>query len=149
MSALFELLCGCWVVITKMWNFIYGNAGLPIGGVFFYIMLVTVLASFVVCLKSNDANKWKIRCYSSAVVAFLATAPIMINYLFKRSSHMASCIPVISSADIIALHVLFIVGLIGIVLVCFVRMYIEKQRNELQVKIKAVDGALKKLWTEL
>ena len=62
---------------------------------------------------------------------------------------MASCIPVISSADIIALHVLFIVGLIGIVLVCFVRMYIEKQRNELQVKIKAVDGALKKLWTEL
>lgn len=149
MSALFELLRGCWIVITKMWNFIYGSAGLPIGGVFFYIMLITVIASFVVCLKSDDTNKWKIRCYSSAVVSLLSIIPIIISYLFKRPSHSTSCIPVISLADIIALHVLFIAGLVGIVLICLVRMYIEKQRNELQVKIKAVDSALEKLRTEL
>ena len=145
MSAIFELLCGCWIVVTKMWNFIYGNAGLPVGGIFFYIMLLTVITSFVICLKSGDANKWKMRCYSSIVVAVLAVAPIMINYIFKSPSCSTSCIPVMSSADIVALHVLFIVGLIGIVLVCSVRMYIEKQRNELQSKIKAVDNALEEL----
>lgn len=149
MSALFELLRGCWIVITKMWNFIYGSAGLPIGGVFFYIMLITVIASFVVCLKSDDTNKWKIRCYSSAVVSLLSITPIIISYLFKRPSYSTSCVTVISSADIIALRVLFIVVLIGIVLVCSVRMYIEKQRNELQAEIKAVDGVLEKLRTDL
>ncbi len=127
---------------------IYGSLGA--GSEFLTWMFIAAIVAFILCFNNdNKQNKWAWRCWCYIPVMLLAAAPMVGNY---ANVPIFGIIPVGVStlgADVVASQVILLIWLLVTALVLVAGMYIEKQRNELQAKIKAVDGALKKLRAEL
>lgn len=135
--------------ISSSLNLIYGlgaDSGFP-AQLFGAAVLAFML--YYICYNDDKQNKWAGRCWCYIPVILFAAAPIVSNYanvpIFDTTPVGVSTL----GADVIASLVILLIWLLATALVLVAGMYIEKQRNELQAKIKAVDSALEKLRTEL
>ena len=136
-----------WISNSLNFGAIYGSLGA--NSEFFSCIFIVAIVAFILCYNANKQNKWSCRCLCYIPVILLVAAPIVGNYanvpIFGITPVGVSTL----GADVVASQVILLIWLLATALVLVAGMYIEKQRNELQAKIKAVDSALKKLCAEL
>ena len=144
-----------WIYNSLNFDAIYGSFGaiygsLGAGSEYYTCIFIAAIVAFILCYNNdNKQNKWAGRCWCYIPVILLAAAPLVGNYanvpIFGITPVGVSTL----GANVVASHVILLIWLLATALVLVVGMYIEKQRNELQAKIKAVNGALEKLRAEL
>lgn len=136
-----------WTFNSLNFGAIYGSLG--VGSEYYVWIFIVLLSAFILCFNNDKQNKWAWRCWCYIPVILFAAAPIVGNYanmpIFGTPHVGVSTL----GADVVASQVILLIWLLATALVLVAGMYIEKQMNELQAKIKAVDGALEKLRTEL
>ena len=137
-----------WISNSLNFGAIYGSLGA--GSEYYTCIFIAAIVAFILCYNNdNKQNKWAGRCWCYIPVILLAAAPLVGNYanvpIFGITPVGVSTL----GADVVASQVILLIWLLVTALVLVVGMYIEKQRNELQAKIKAVNGALEKLRAEL
>lgn len=142
------VFCGVsWTSNSLNFGAIYGSLGA--GSEYYTWIFIAAIVAFILCLNNDKQNKWAWRCWCYIPVILLAAAPI-VGYYANVPIFATTPVGVrILGADVVASQVILLIWLLATALVLVAGMYIEKQRNELQVKLKAVDGALEKLRTEL
>lgn len=150
LSWIFNVASGgvSWTSNSLNFGAIYGSLGA--GSAYYTWISIAAIVAFILCYSNdNKQNKWALRCWCYIPVILFAAAPIVGNYanvpIFGTTPVGVSTL----GADVVASQVILLIWLLATALVLVAGMYIEKQRNELQVKIKAVDSALEKLRTEL
>lgn len=139
-----------WISNSLNFGAIYGSLGAGSGfpAQLFGAAVLAFMLCYI-CYDDDKQNKWAGRCWCYIPVILFAAAPIVGNYanvpIFGTTPVGVSTLGV----DVVASQVILLIWLLATALVLVAGMYIEKQRNELQAKIKAVDGALEKLRTDL
>ena len=132
-----------WISNSLNFGAIYGSLG--VNSEFFPWIFIVAIVAFIFCYNANKQNKWSCRCLCYIPVILSVAAPIVGNYanvpIFGITPVGVSTL----GANVVASHVILLIWLLATALVLVAGMYIEKQRNELQAKIKAVDSALEKL----
>ena len=132
-----------WISNSLNFGAIYGSLG--VNSEFFPWIFIVAIVAFIFCCNANKQNKWSCRCVCYIPVILSVAAPIVGNYanvpIFGITPVGVSTL----GANVVASHVILLIWLLATALVLVAGMYIEKQRNELQSKIKAVDNALEEL----
>lgn len=142
------VFCGVsWTSNSFNFGAIYGSLGA--GSEYYTWIFIAAIVAFILCYNNDKQNKWAWRCWCYIPVMLLAAAPIVSNYANVPIFGITPVVVSTLGADVVASQVILLIWLLATALVLVAGMYIEKQRNELQAKIKAVDGALEKLRTEL
>ena len=136
-----------WISNSLNFGTIYGSLGA--NSEFFSCIFIVAIVAFILCYNANKQNKWSCRCLCYIPVILLVAAPIVGNYANVPTFGITPVGVSTLGADVVASQVILLIWLLATALVLVAGMYIEKQRNELQAKIKAVDSALKKLCAEL
>ena len=134
-----------WTSNSLNFGAIYGSLGA--GSEYYTWIFIAAIVAFILCLNNDKQNKWAWRCWCYIPVILLAAAPIVGYYANVPIFAMTPVGVRTLGADVVASQVILLIWLLTTALVLVAGMYIEKQRNELQVKIKAVDSALEKLRT--